>query len=197
MQSQPETSPQFIPLLEKIPYPEQPWLKTAFKLPMVLYRLGLGSLVGRLFMVITTRGRKSGQPRRTAVEFHIWHGRKFVVAAWQKSDWYRNILADPRVTIQTAAGVEHVIARRLTEDADLEDVYAFAEQNPLMRRIWEAMGFKLTREEFIRNKAHIHVLTFDPTGEPTPPPLESDLEYVWIAGLVGFSLGWLAGRRKG
>jgi hypothetical protein len=35
-------------------------VKWLFQSPILLYRLGLGFLVGRLFMVMTTVGRKSG-----------------------------------------------------------------------------------------------------------------------------------------
>jgi len=42
-------------------------MKRLLKAPILFYRLGLGLVVGRLFMVMTTTGRKSGQPRRIAM----------------------------------------------------------------------------------------------------------------------------------
>lgn len=63
--------------VETMPYPKG-LLKLLFKTPILLYRLGLGVLVGRLFMVMTTTGRKSGQPRRTAIEFHEFEGKPTV-----------------------------------------------------------------------------------------------------------------------
>jgi deazaflavin-dependent oxidoreductase (nitroreductase family) len=87
---------------ELLPYPSHPVLRALFKSPILLYRLGLGWLVGRLFMILTTTGRKSGLPRPTAIEYHRLHGRKYVMNAYgTKSDWYRNLLADPLVTIQS------------------------------------------------------------------------------------------------
>ena len=53
-----------------IPYPDTPLMKHAYRFPVLLYRLGLGRLAGRLFMILTTTGRSSGLPRRTAIEFH-------------------------------------------------------------------------------------------------------------------------------
>lgn len=178
------TSKQFIPLLESIPYPSHPVMKWLFKTPLLLWRLGLGPLVGRLFMIMTTTGRKSGQPRHTAIEYHTWRGRKYVLAAWPKSDWYRNLQADPRLTIQTAVGAESVIARRLTDEAELADVYEFAAANPLMRRFWQLLGFDLNLESFLAHKEQFHLLTFEPTTEPTPPPLAADLVWVWPVVLV-------------
>lgn len=188
------TSKQFIPLLESIPYPSHPAMKWLFKSPLLLWRLGLGSLVGRLFMIMTTTGRKSGQPRHTAIEYHIWRGRKYVLAAWPKSDWYRNLQADPRLTIQTAVGSESVIARRMIDDAELADVYEFAAANPLMRRFWQLLGFDLNLESFLAHKDQFHLLTFEPTAEPTPTPLAADLVWVWPV-VLAFGLLCL-GRRK-
>ena len=52
------------------PYPDHPILKWTFRLPILFHRLGLGLIVGRLFMILTTIGRKSGLPRHSAIEFH-------------------------------------------------------------------------------------------------------------------------------
>lgn len=71
-------------------------------------------------MVMTTIGRKSGLPRHTGIGFHQFQGRKYVMNVYgMKSDWYRNVLADPHVTIQTTDGVEVCLARRITMDEEL------------------------------------------------------------------------------
>lgn len=180
--------------LEALPYPDNPALRSLFRSPMLLFRLGLGSLVGRLFMVMTTTGRKSGQPRRAVVEYQSWNGRKYAIAAWPKSDWYQNLMADPRVTVQTADGVEQMTARRVTDDAELAAVYdnVYSQASPEIQQFWEALGFEMNRESFLGNKDQLHLLVFEPTSQPTPPPLEADLQWVWplvavvvVAGLVG------------
>jgi hypothetical protein len=56
-------------------------LKWSFRLPILLYRLGLGPIVGRLFTILTTSGRQSGLPRRHALEFHSFAGRNYVFSA--------------------------------------------------------------------------------------------------------------------
>lgn len=87
--------------VETMPYPKG-LLKLLFKTPILLYRLGLGFLIGRLFMIMTTTGRKSGQPRRTAIEFHEFEGKPTVMSGWgTKTDWYRNLEANPPATVQT------------------------------------------------------------------------------------------------
>lgn len=188
-----------------IPYPDNPAMQALFRSPMLLYRLGLAPLVGQLFMVITTTGRKSGEPRRAVVEYHSYDGKKYALAAWPNSDWYRNLQANPRATIQTADGVEHVVARRLTDDAELAEVYdnTYAKAGEELRQLWEAMGFNLDRDEFLAHKDDFHLLAFEPAGmsagAPSQPPLEEDLRWVWpalLAGLVALGGLLLWGRRR-
>lgn len=80
--------------------------KQQFRSPPVhlfktLYIIGLGPLVGRLILLLTTTGRKSGQPRVTALQYEeiegdIYLGSSRGIAA----DWVKNIMANPMVSIQ-------------------------------------------------------------------------------------------------
>jgi len=165
--------------VETLPYPKG-WMKWLYKTPILLYRLGLGFMVGRLFMILTTTGRKSGQPRRTAIEFHEHKGRRYVFSAWgTKADWYHNIEANPYITIQTWRGVESVLARRVTSDAELAEAFAFAMANPAMRMVMKSAGFGQTLEQFLAHKERFTFITFDPTDRPVSEPLGSDLAWVW------------------
>ena len=55
---------------------------------------------GHMLLLITT-GRKSGKPRTVALTF-MPPGDSYVVGAGlgQRCDWYRNLLANPEVTVQ-------------------------------------------------------------------------------------------------
>ncbi len=169
-----------------VPYPASPFMKYAFQSPILLWRLGLGPLVGRQLMILTTTGRVSGRPRRTAIEFHEYRGRKYIYSAWgERAQWYRNIMADPLVTIQTAKGAERVLARRVRDDEELAEAFDFMAQNPLMQRWVEAMGVHFSREGFLAARDDLYLVTFDPTDAPTPPPQEADLTWVWsVAGAL-------------
>ena len=78
-------------------------LRWFLRFPIVLYHLNLGWLLGGRFMLINHVGRKSGQLRQTVVEVagHDQSGDTYYVASgWgYKSQWYRNLLAQPEVTI--------------------------------------------------------------------------------------------------
>jgi deazaflavin-dependent oxidoreductase (nitroreductase family) len=174
-------------------YPARRWQQLAFKAPVNLWRLGLGPIVGHVLMLISHTGRKSGLTRRTLVEYHVLEGKKYApVAFGEQAQWYQNILANPLVTIQTAGGAQGAIATRVTDDAELVIVYnLLMRRNPVMMRWYlDSLGIRDTPEDVIAKKDRIFLLRFDPTGEPTPPPLEADLWWVWIIG-GGLLLGWL------
>jgi hypothetical protein len=119
------------------------------------------------------------------------------LAAWSQSDWYRNLQADPYLTIQTAVGAESVIARRLMDDAELSDVYDFIAANPMMQRFWRFLGFEMDRQEFPARKEQFHLLTFEPTDAPAPPPLAADLVWFWPAALIaGLLIGVIRSMRQ-
>jgi deazaflavin-dependent oxidoreductase (nitroreductase family) len=72
------------------------------KLPSrMLYALGLGTLQGRFVLLLTTTGRKSGQPRVTPLQYEQLDGDFYVGSArGVKADWFLNILADPEVHVR-------------------------------------------------------------------------------------------------
>jgi deazaflavin-dependent oxidoreductase (nitroreductase family) len=47
---------------------------------------------------ITTRGRKTGQLRRTEIWFHNLDGRLYITGTPGRRDWYANLLAHPEFT---------------------------------------------------------------------------------------------------
>jgi len=170
--------------VETLPYPKG-LIKWLFKAPILFYRLGLGFIVGRLFMVMTTMGRRSRLPRRTAIEFHEFNGRKYVLSGWgTKTDWYRNIQANPHITIQTWRGAESVLARRITSEIELGEAFKFAMSNPTVRAVFKSAGFNLTLEQFLAQKERFTFVTFDPIDQPTPEPLKADLIWVWVFALI-------------
>lgn len=193
VQAQPQPRPKTV--IERIPYPSSSLLRFLFKFPILLWRLGFGPVIGQIFMLITTTGRKSGLPRRTVIEYHEAEGRKYIMVAWENADWYRNILANPLITIQTASGTESVLARELTDD-ERGHAYDLMQGSRYFRVLEALIGFDLTREEFIRARDRFRLLTFDPTDQPTPPPLEADLRWVWPLLAAGLFAGRLLFRRR-
>ena len=163
-----------------LPRPTNSIMKALLKGPILMWRLGLGRVMGHHLMVMTTTGRKSGLPRRTAIGFTEHEGGKYILTLrGPNTDWFRNMLADPRVTIQTAEGSEPVVARRVTRDFEIAGAYDFLAHMPVMKRWAGALGVQLSRDELIAHKDDFILISFDPTDEPTPAPLEEDLVWAW------------------
>lgn len=178
--------------IEELSYPSG-WMKEMYKTPLLFYRLGLGFLVGRLFMVLTTTGRKSGQPRRTAIEFHEFKNHPTVISAWGlRADWYRNLSVNPLATVQTWRGAQSVLARRIITDEELASAFLWVQSNPTMRSFMNAAGFEMPLEKFLAVKERFIFVTFEPTVDSTPPALKADLVWVWVVFLlVCVLLAWV------
>ena len=76
--------------------------RTLWRLPILLYRCGLGRLLGQRVMLLTHTGRVSGRPRRAVIEV-VQHDEQGYLAAsgfGPRADWYRNVVANPDATIQ-------------------------------------------------------------------------------------------------
>jgi deazaflavin-dependent oxidoreductase (nitroreductase family) len=70
--------------------------------PILLYRLGIGFVLGRRFVLIEHTGRVTGATRRTVLEVVGKQGTTlWVASAWPRSDWLRNVQAHPDVRIST------------------------------------------------------------------------------------------------
>jgi deazaflavin-dependent oxidoreductase (nitroreductase family) len=71
------------------------------KLHRLLYAIGLGPLVGKVILLLTTTGRKSGQKRVTPLQYEEIDGRYYLGSArGTQSDWYRNAAANPEVEVR-------------------------------------------------------------------------------------------------
>ncbi len=103
-----------------------------FKTPLIWWRMGLGPMLGRSMLVLTTWGRKSRAPRHTMLSYTPLEGRIYIGAGWgEQCDWLKNVLADPHVTVQVQSkevtGVPSelalpAVARRVTDDAEFSQV---------------------------------------------------------------------------
>ncbi|HRE46958.1 MAG TPA: nitroreductase/quinone reductase family protein [Aggregatilineales bacterium] len=164
------------------------------RLPIWLWRLGLGMWIGQVAMIISTTGRRSGQVRREAPPYFFVNGRKYVLAE-ADAQWVQNTEANPYATIQTAYGVEHVVVRRVTDQEELTAVWVTLMHNrPQSAQTYaHQYGIQSLAEDLPANADKLPLLTFDPADKPTPPPLQADLR--WVLPIAGMLIG-LLWRRK-
>ncbi len=164
-------------------YSDSKWRKWAFKSPLVLWRMGLGPIMGSIFSLITVTGRKSGKPRHFLTEYYRDGDRLYVACAYgEKAQWYKNLMADPRATVQTWMGTERMKATLVTDgDEILKVVEGFRPRDPLtLHWYFEQKGIDLdSSEDILANKDRVHFFRFEPTEDLTPLPLTVDLAWIW------------------
>lgn len=79
-------------------------MKHIQKIHRLLYALGLGPLIGRIILLLTTTGRKTGLKRVTPLQYEKIGDDYYLGAArGLNADWVRNIQADPCVEVRVGA----------------------------------------------------------------------------------------------
>jgi len=78
------------------------WLRALLRVPRFLYGGPFAEIMrARCVLLLTTRGRRSGLPRTTAVSFMPLNNHYVVFSGWGVgSNWYRNVLANQQVSIK-------------------------------------------------------------------------------------------------
>lgn len=198
-----------MPKKEIIPYPNT-FTRGLLRLPITLQRLGLGWLLGFApLVVVTTRGRKSGLPRYTTLEYRRHGSKLYVVSGFgTRSNWYQNLICEPTVTLKIGRQVYSARAYPVEDRSEsLRALYMF-------RRMLSILG--MTEFDIPRNHsqaetsagsavryyelpdvAHKYtIVRFElcdiPSGLPAIP---ADQVWVW-PGLAALGLVMGAVRRK-
>lgn len=113
-------------------------LRVLLRLPIALYRLRLGWLLGQRFVLLQHIGRKSGQMRETVVEV-IGHDRAsdtyYIASGWgKKANWYQNLLAQPKITVQVGRRHLEVCAETLPPKEGVQILLDYRQKHPLATR---------------------------------------------------------------
>lgn len=115
-------------------YPPKGLLRWFLRMPIWLYRLHLGWLLGQRFMLLTHKGRNSGKTHQTVIEVvdHDEVSDTYTIASgWgKKADWYRNILKTPDVSIQVGSRQLKARAQPLSQTEAQDKLLAYAQSHP-------------------------------------------------------------------
>jgi deazaflavin-dependent oxidoreductase (nitroreductase family) len=97
-------------------------MKNLQRIHRLLYAVGFGRVVGKIILLLTTTGRKSGLKRITPLQYEEIDGNYYLGSArGAKSDWYRNIEADGRVEIRVKSLAFPGIAEPVTDPTRIAD----------------------------------------------------------------------------
>ncbi len=119
--------------------------KSLLSMPVHLYRMRLGFLLGDRFVLITHRGRKTDQEHRTTVEVveHDVRTHEYIVCSGTGpgADWYRNLVARPAIAIQVRNRTWTPTQRFLDDEEAARRFAAYETAHPATaRRLLAAMG---------------------------------------------------------
>lgn len=143
--------------------------RAAYRFPIWLYRLGLGWIFGKRFLLLTHTGRSSGLPRQVVLEIVRYDNRDgscIVASGWgEKSDWFQNVQKTPRVELQVGSRRIAAIAERLPAEVAEHELLAYARKHPqVLQALARFMGYRLDgTEEDVRAFARlIPILSIKP-----------------------------------
>ncbi|MDZ4767765.1 MAG: nitroreductase family deazaflavin-dependent oxidoreductase [Chloroflexota bacterium] len=177
-----------------IPYPHGT-ARNVMRLPLWGYRVGLGNLLDMLgVMILTTRGHQSGQPRHTPITYQVHGSKVYMVSGWgDRPSWYRNLIAQPDVTVQRGSTVYAGRAYPVTNSGEaLRVLHLFRRRAP---GIYDALIARLSDRESI-DASTLHQVTdrftivrVEPVpGAATLPAVPVDTRWMPPAALFAVAL---------
>jgi deazaflavin-dependent oxidoreductase (nitroreductase family) len=140
-----------------------PLFKWIFKMPIIQYRIGMGWMIGKYVLLLTTTGRKSGKPRHTPLEYvHEKENDRYRVAAgWGgHTDWYRNLLRNPQVQVQVGRRKFDAIAEPASDEEVAEYMMHVSQRHPRMDTVWNRWSDRPVNGSF---GSYVHAAKFFPS----------------------------------
>ena len=122
----------------QLPPPPRGWKAKLWRAPIWFYRLGLGGLFGKRFLLLNHIGRVSGQPRQAVIEVvkidaqsDIFYS---VSGFGEKAHWFQNIMHTPQVDIQVGNRKMSAQAKRLSLEGGEAILQEYAQKHPAALR---------------------------------------------------------------
>jgi deazaflavin-dependent oxidoreductase (nitroreductase family) len=138
------------------------------KMPLLIYRLRLGWVFGKRFMLLTHVGRRSGKVYQSVLavlRFDENSQEIFVVSPWSGSNWFHNIQAAPALEVETA-GICYAPTQRALSPEEIAALFIeYRTQHPIFcRLIARIPGWKInsTYGEFLELAKSLRGVAFRP-----------------------------------
>lgn len=183
---------------EYFPYP-QGLLRVLLRAPLLAYRLGLGDLLNAIhLMVLTTRGRKSGEPRHIPIEYRRHGSKIYLISGWgDRPNWYQNLMIDPLATVQLGGQRYSALADPVTDPAEaMRALNLFRRVAPV--RYDALLGLMIEEDVNAHTLPNLSAqftivrLNIIPDA-PVLPGVENSLIWLWPAVLFGMlALVWIS-----
>lgn len=116
-----------------------PALRSLYRIPLWLRRHGVRGyerVLGIEWIVVTTRGRRTGRPHAVVVDVVGRDaGGWYVQPADPRAQWVRNVRADPRVTVEAGGRTIEAEAREITGSEGADVVLRFIRTHPWYAKV--------------------------------------------------------------
>ncbi|MDA1189216.1 MAG: nitroreductase/quinone reductase family protein [Chloroflexi bacterium] len=109
------------------------------------------ALENDLTIDITTKGRKSGKPRKIEIWFHNVDGVLYITGTPGTRDWYANMLAEPEFTFHLKESVKADLPARATPITDSP------ERKCILTRMRELEGRDWDLTEWLKDSPLVEV----------------------------------------
>ncbi|MFC8246462.1 nitroreductase family deazaflavin-dependent oxidoreductase [Streptomyces chartreusis] len=110
------------------------WRRLGFRLPILLFRAGLGPLFGRRLLLLHHTGRLTDLDRRVVLEVvsHDAANESWIVASGfgARADWYQNLRHQPKTLMQIGNRLHAVTAHFLSPDEGADIMADYARRHP-------------------------------------------------------------------
>jgi deazaflavin-dependent oxidoreductase (nitroreductase family) len=195
-----------VPVAPRLPYGPVitrtlPTLDRAFRILNRVYvipaiKAGLGPLHANpltgSWMLLRTTGRRSGRPREVALGYAIVDGSVYCSAGFgPRTQWYRNLLADPRVEVVLAGGAFAGMAETVTDEAELDRAWrALIRSLGVLGRAFVCAP-DAPATELVARTANLPLVRIRPVGIAAGPADPGG--WLWIT-LTVVAVTWLTGR---
>jgi deazaflavin-dependent oxidoreductase (nitroreductase family) len=128
------------------------WRRALFRAPIYLYRWNLGRLVPSRFLYLQHLGRKSGVIREAVLEVVKRDDASdtyYVASGYgAKSNWYRNLQAQPTATVQVGGRRFEAAVDLLDPTSSGQMMVDYAATHPkLAQRLMSLIGFETDGSE--------------------------------------------------
>ena len=156
-------------MLKKIgdPAPPRGFMLLLFRLPICLYKIKAGFLLGSRFLLLKHWGRKSGTLKETVVEIidrDDVNGSVYVASGFgDKSQWFKNISANPNVVVVLKNKARDAKSEILPTDQAEIVLRRYAAKNlKLMKAVARLSGYEMdgTDEDVLAFSQVIKIIRF-------------------------------------
>jgi deazaflavin-dependent oxidoreductase (nitroreductase family) len=137
----------------RTPRPPRGIGRLLYRFPILFYRLGLGNLLGKRFLLLEHIGRITGLHRYAVLEVirHDDEESVFMVVSGfgKRSDWYQNIGKNPEVRIRVGRRWMEAVAERLAPEEAEAEILDYARRHPRVFRmlVGTFLGYRMRKND--------------------------------------------------